>query len=764
MIDSFLVVFQPIARLSFRTAVIILLIYLIRFLLKNHISAQNCFRLWFLVPVSLLFFPNIPFSGSFYNVIPPSLSVKNILTPNPINKIIPGPINFHWTEPTSDSDQAAVDQTADQKISAQPKSDSKSDPKSDPQSEHANTLNTKIFPSKSNAENDPFFSRCYRLALDFLPLIWLQGGILVFLLFLAQFFQCRFWLLKQREIDSSEIKSLFNDCCRKANIRRPPQLRTSPLAKCPVLLGWFNPILLLPENLTHFNDEDHSEYANAQEKQVCSDKTNISEDFENRSEPAQPDAGAVQAVPFNNERNTESGKLDIDIFNEDHSPANETEDQTNQSDDEYRTILKSIFLHELAHKRRGDTVWSFLMSGLLIIHWFNPFLWIAIRSMNGDREEACDERATEEFCKRDRLQYAGALVETALSIEGNLRRPGLVGLLEPSSRLRSRIERLCYPPVIWPGCHYLCVIFALLALIFFFTDGVQTPSLKKTSVYQYFWGLPLMNLDRSEFVTSSESNTNHLAKTNPLNSPAPSISEIYTKEDFAFLPSQEQKTKTLDLSLKTANGLTRDEWILIENKKDLFGLRIPSGRCIGQNDFLRLAKIKNLRYLDLSENESLDYSDLPALRAMIHLKYLKIGGCPKMNDLWTTRLGKFYSLEGLDLSGSDKITDQSLSRLVNLRQLHCLTLRGCSQLTDKSFGHLSTLESLRYIDLSDCSNIKGTGLTFLPQQLEFLNLSRSGLTQEGAVNLNYFTNLRELKIQDCPNLPDNILNSIYINN
>jgi beta-lactamase regulating signal transducer with metallopeptidase domain len=55
--------------------------------------------------------------------------------------------------------------------------------------------------------------------------------------------------------------------------------------------------------------------------------------------------------------------------------------------------MRLIFLHELAHLRRGDLVLNWLMEIVRAFHWFNPIVWIACKKLREDREEACDAHA-----------------------------------------------------------------------------------------------------------------------------------------------------------------------------------------------------------------------------------------------------------------------------------------------------------------------------------------------------------------------------------
>ncbi len=49
-----------------------------------------------------------------------------------------------------------------------------------------------------------------------------------------------------------------------------------------------------------------------------------------------------------------------------------------------------ILAHEAVHARRHDNAWNLLAAGLLVLQWFNPLAWWALRAMRLDQEVACD--------------------------------------------------------------------------------------------------------------------------------------------------------------------------------------------------------------------------------------------------------------------------------------------------------------------------------------------------------------------------------------
>lgn len=52
--------------------------------------------------------------------------------------------------------------------------------------------------------------------------------------------------------------------------------------------------------------------------------------------------------------------------------------------------VRYILLHELQHYRHKDALVGNLMTLTIILYWFNPSVWIALREMRNDREIACD--------------------------------------------------------------------------------------------------------------------------------------------------------------------------------------------------------------------------------------------------------------------------------------------------------------------------------------------------------------------------------------
>ena len=66
--------------------------------------------------------------------------------------------------------------------------------------------------------------------------------------------------------------------------------------------------------------------------------------------------------------------------------------------------------HEYVHVRRGDSLWKLLLTLALVVHWFNPAVWLLWFLAGRDLELSCDEAVLRRLGPDRRRDYANALV------------------------------------------------------------------------------------------------------------------------------------------------------------------------------------------------------------------------------------------------------------------------------------------------------------------------------------------------------------------
>lgn len=74
--------------------------------------------------------------------------------------------------------------------------------------------------------------------------------------------------------------------------------------------------------------------------------------------------------------------------------------------------LRHVLVHELVHKKHGDSFWALLRGVLVTVYWFHPLVWVAAVCSKRDCELACDEGALMLLGAEERISYG----ETLLSI------------------------------------------------------------------------------------------------------------------------------------------------------------------------------------------------------------------------------------------------------------------------------------------------------------------------------------------------------------
>lgn len=142
--------------------------------------------------------------------------------------------------------------------------------------------------------------------------------------------------------------------------------------------------------------------------------------------------------------------------------------------------IRGMFLHELAHVRRRDVLWTWV--GLLVaaLHWYNPLVWVALRRLRADRELECDRLALGALTGEQRSSYGFALLKT---LERPLRPApaALVPFGQTEPDIKTRIRMIASPH----SSHWLhraaAATLPLVALVVFTTARAddERPSAEK---------------------------------------------------------------------------------------------------------------------------------------------------------------------------------------------------------------------------------------------------------------------------------------------
>lgn len=69
-----------------------------------------------------------------------------------------------------------------------------------------------------------------------------------------------------------------------------------------------------------------------------------------------------------------------------------------------------IIAHESTHIRKHDNLWRGIAIMICCIYWFNPLIWLLMKSFFEDMELACDETTLRSYTLEERKHYASTLL------------------------------------------------------------------------------------------------------------------------------------------------------------------------------------------------------------------------------------------------------------------------------------------------------------------------------------------------------------------
>ena len=107
---------------------------------------------------------------------------------------------------------------------------------------------------------------------------------------------------------------------------------------------------------------------------------------------------------------------------------------TDLEEDEIRYVVA----HEQYHKKRKDYLVKIVVFFVVVLHWFNPLVWVAYSLFCRDMEISCDEAVLLKFKGNIKKQYAGSLLKYAAKQSGFTLSPITFG--EPA--VKSRIKNV----------------------------------------------------------------------------------------------------------------------------------------------------------------------------------------------------------------------------------------------------------------------------------------------------------------------------------
>lgn len=133
--------------------------------------------------------------------------------------------------------------------------------------------------------------------------------------------------------------------------------------------------------------------------------------------------------------------------------------------------LSYVIAHEKMHVKRKDGLFKIFVYVVCLIHWFNPFIWIAYFLFGSDMEKACDEEVIRTMSREKRKEYAYALLHIAAENGSGKKRVFIAPICFDEGNVKSRIRNIMKYKYTLPGIGIAVVIVIVALAVLFLTEA-----------------------------------------------------------------------------------------------------------------------------------------------------------------------------------------------------------------------------------------------------------------------------------------------------
>ncbi len=182
--------------------------------------------------------------------------------------------------------------------------------------------------------------------------------------------------------------------------------------------------------------------------------------------------------------------------------------------DEHHRIF--AVTHELTHYRHGDEIWAALRCLCLVVHWYNPLVWLAAILSREDCEIACDEATIATLGENRRTEYGRVLIDLTCRRYTDLLRTATT-MTGSALGLKDRIKMIVKKPKTAIYALITVILVATIAVGCTFTGGSKVQNTtdpteitdptdntnpsepEQTDYLQSIYGTPLTEAELSYF-------------------------------------------------------------------------------------------------------------------------------------------------------------------------------------------------------------------------------------------------------------------------
>jgi peptidyl-prolyl cis-trans isomerase SurA len=139
--------------------------------------------------------------------------------------------------------------------------------------------------------------------------------------------------------------------------------------------------------------------------------------------------------------------------------------------------IRLTLAHELAHARRRDLLADAVIHCAVVLHWFNPLVWVAARVARQDCELACDESVLRRVTGTERECYGATLLRIARLTTATPKTGFTLGVVASAGQIKRRIQMIMTnKPFTFSGTLISAVVFAGLTGLSFTSELTAQPT------------------------------------------------------------------------------------------------------------------------------------------------------------------------------------------------------------------------------------------------------------------------------------------------
>jgi beta-lactamase regulating signal transducer with metallopeptidase domain/thiol-disulfide isomerase/thioredoxin len=389
--------------------------------------------------------------------------------------------------------------------------------------------------------------------------------------------------------------------------------------------------------------------------------------------------------------------------------------------------LEAVLLHELAHIRRHDWLFSLIQQVLETLLFYHPATWWLSRRIRAERELCCDDVVI--GITRDRVVYARALTALAFAAQESVLAPAATG-----GPLLARIQRILGLEPLRPRRRMagaisaaLTATVAALVVVIGYVEAALDPHRLEFPE------------DRSVGNIMVRPETDTYDWTIAQDKAVSNWEEFGEAKGLVVIPDGKVARLTVKADEKPADLVFLDTL-----HPDSLAVLDVAKTSISDDALVHVARLTGLKALNLEQTKVTD-AGIKSLAPLTQLEWLSL----KITEVTGNDAGleNFAKLKHLYFS-SNEIRDSALIPLERLADLQVLCL-DWSKVTREGLQHLQGLKQLRSLSL-DSVPIRDKDFEVLGaiESLQVLNLSETHITDASMAIIKQMPNIKVRSIND----------------